>query len=32
MLAFASSPRLLYAGAFVAGILIGMIIALKWTI
>jgi hypothetical protein len=32
MLAIASSSRLFYAGAFVAGILIGMIVALKWTI
>jgi hypothetical protein len=32
MLAIASSPRVLYAGAFVAGMLIGMIVALKWTI
>jgi hypothetical protein len=28
----ASSPRVFYAGAFVAGVLIGMIVALKWTI
>jgi hypothetical protein len=32
MLTIASSPRLLYTGAFVAGILLGMIVALKWTI
>jgi hypothetical protein len=32
MLAIVSTPRVFYAGAFVAGLLIGMIVALKWTI
>ena len=32
MLAMASSSRVFYVGVFVAGILIGMIVALKWTI
>jgi hypothetical protein len=27
-----SSPRVFYAGTFVAGLLTGMIVALKWTI
>jgi hypothetical protein len=32
MLALASSSRMFYVGTFIAGVLIGMIIALKWTI